>query len=307
MAKPQDLREIDRKKFKEFLDSFDVILTDCDGVIWFLSTPIEGAIETLNLLKTLGKKIFFVSNNSLSTVEQYCQKLESSGFQATPNQIIIPAKVIAWYLKKLNFDGEVFTIGSTPFQKVLKDSGIKLADSPPLSVMEELSTVREQISDRPSIKAVVCDFDLDCNWIKLTRAILSLQKQNTIFLMGAQDKFVPFSKNVALLGPGPLTNIVTELSGRNPIPCAKPSKVLKDFILEQCEINDPKRCLFIGDSPDSDMQFGTMCNFQKLFVESGTGRLEECTKCAEITPDYYLPELSLLLPVLRQFLEPSRN
>ena len=43
-------------------------------------------------------------------------------------EIITTAKVITWYLKKINFRDEAFVISSPVFRQVLLDGGIKLGE-----------------------------------------------------------------------------------------------------------------------------------------------------------------------------------
>lgn len=45
----------------------DNFLFDCDGVIWNYGKTIPGSIELINKLKQLGKRCFFVTNNSTKT------------------------------------------------------------------------------------------------------------------------------------------------------------------------------------------------------------------------------------------------
>lgn len=44
------------------------------------------------------------------------------------DHIINTAKVIVWYLKKVDFHGEVFAIASETFQNVLKKAGFQLTE-----------------------------------------------------------------------------------------------------------------------------------------------------------------------------------
>ena len=58
---------------ESFLNSFDTVLTDCDGVLWNESEPIQGSPEAINLLRRLGKKVVYVTNNSGHTRVGYVQ------------------------------------------------------------------------------------------------------------------------------------------------------------------------------------------------------------------------------------------
>lgn len=56
------------KLSKEFahklIKDVDNFLFDCDGVIWNYGKAIDGSVELINRLKQLGKRCYFVTNNS---------------------------------------------------------------------------------------------------------------------------------------------------------------------------------------------------------------------------------------------------
>uniref|UniRef100_A0A161M2T1 Phosphoglycolate phosphatase-like protein n=1 Tax=Triatoma infestans TaxID=30076 RepID=A0A161M2T1_TRIIF len=58
MRNLNSLNELERK---EFFDSIDTFLTDCDGVTWLSSEVIPGAADVINRLKEVGKSVFFAA------------------------------------------------------------------------------------------------------------------------------------------------------------------------------------------------------------------------------------------------------
>jgi len=207
-------------------------------------------------------------------------------------------KLIIWYLKKNDFRGEVFAIVSDMSRQILRDAGIRLTEKPKVFDTDPSATVKE-ILDRPSVKAVIVDFDINCNWSMLALAISCLKRKDVLYLTGVTDEWIKFQAlpEIKILGPGPLVRIISAQSGRKPILCGKPSQNLKDYILDKCSVTDPRRCLFIGDTVDQDMKFATMCGFIKLFVGTGCDTLEQAQKEDDTCPDYYLPTLGQLFSV----------
>lgn len=76
------LRLLSSEEFDEFLSSFDLILCDCDGVIWTGSGPtIPRAGEAMQMLKDRCKQVKFVSNNSWRSNSEYLEKFKQIGLE----------------------------------------------------------------------------------------------------------------------------------------------------------------------------------------------------------------------------------
>lgn len=79
----RDLSGLDEAGLRDFLDSFDTIICDCDGVLWRGSVPIAGASDFLNDLKgNLTKNVMYITNNSVKTRQENLDKLLHLGFPA---------------------------------------------------------------------------------------------------------------------------------------------------------------------------------------------------------------------------------
>nr|CAB3484951.1 unnamed protein product [Digitaria exilis] len=61
------------------IDSVETFIFDCDGVIWKGDKLIDGVPETLDLLRSKGKRLVFVTNNSTKSRKQYGKKFETLG------------------------------------------------------------------------------------------------------------------------------------------------------------------------------------------------------------------------------------
>ncbi|XP_076644082.1 uncharacterized protein LOC143354147 [Halictus rubicundus] len=295
-TRPTNLSDMTSDQLQTFLNSFDVVLSDCDGVLWIIDEAIPGAVETLKRFQDLGKRVFLVTNNSLPSFDRYKEKVRPGGLELKQEQLLIPSKAIAWYLNKINFRDEVFVIGSKALRQVLADHGIKMTpESHPVSNEDDLMETMDAVFDIESTKAVVADFSLNADWTKFAYAVACLCNKDVLYLTGTMDEWLICGKDKRTLGSGPINDVISRQSGRTPIQCAKPSSVFKDCVRELCQIKDPKRCLFIGDSTSTDMPFATECGFQKLFVESGLDKIGDAMKNPQTRPDYYISSLGALL------------
>ena len=80
-AQSKQLAESDKLPLIEATNTF---IFDCDGVIWKGDCLIEGIEETLDMLRSMGKRLIFVTNNSTKSRKSYAKKFESLGLKVTP-------------------------------------------------------------------------------------------------------------------------------------------------------------------------------------------------------------------------------
>ncbi|XP_077261271.1 uncharacterized protein LOC143896951 isoform X2 [Temnothorax americanus] len=201
-------------------------------------------------------------------------------------------------MKLQNLEKQVFLVTNNSTKTLenyiesAQHAGLNLS-SPKVFQTDPAATLK-QLLDRPSIKAVIVDFDVNCNYSMLALAISCLQRKDVLYITGITEEWLQVSPQIKILGPGPLINLISTQSGKKPISCGKPSQNLKDYILDKCNVTDPQRCLFIGDTANQDMKFASMCGFIKLFVGTGYDTLEQAQKEDDTCPDYYLPNLNQL-------------
>ncbi|KAH0956519.1 hypothetical protein HN011_002297 [Eciton burchellii] len=299
MSKIKNINEFSMEQLQEFLMSFDIVMSDIDGVLSHNNMLIGGTCEALKKLEKLGKQVHLITNNNISNDKEF-----SKLFNFLPEQIINPMKVIIWYLKKINFDfnNEVVGIVSDAAWSDLTEAGLRLI-KPEVSFNDPMNKILKQVLDRPSVKAVIIDFDFHCNWSKIALSISCLQREDVLYISGATDEWIIIKSGNSLhriVGCAPLIDLITRQSGRDPIVCGKPSEALKDYVLNVCNVTDPRRCLFIGDSLNSDMNFALMCGFIKLLVGTGIDTLENAQKKENIQPDYYISSLNQLFAAYKE-------
>ena len=75
-----EIGSMSQSELDDFLNSFDTVLTDCDGVLWTGSVAIDGSPEVIQALRKLGKKVIYVTNNSTKSRKEYLTKFTDLGF-----------------------------------------------------------------------------------------------------------------------------------------------------------------------------------------------------------------------------------
>ena len=76
----QDLINLSPEDQKAFFNSFDTVLTDCDGVLWSGNNPINGSVEMIHKFREMGKKVIYVTNNATRSRKEYSKKFHDLGF-----------------------------------------------------------------------------------------------------------------------------------------------------------------------------------------------------------------------------------
>ncbi|RWW11582.1 hypothetical protein GW17_00024801 [Ensete ventricosum] len=97
-AAAQRLENVD-----ELIDSVETFIFDCDGVIWKGDKLIDGVPGTLDMLRSKGKRLVFVTNNSTKSRKQYGKKFETLGLSVSEEEIFASSFAAAAYLKSIDF------------------------------------------------------------------------------------------------------------------------------------------------------------------------------------------------------------
>ncbi|KAK1423681.1 hypothetical protein QVD17_18988 [Tagetes erecta] len=175
---------------QNLLDSVDCFLFDCDGVIWKGDTLIDGVPQTLEMLRSKGKKLVFVTNNSSKSRKQYAHKFQSLGIPVTEEEMFSSSFAATMYLKVNEFPPEkkVYVIGGEGIIEELKLAGFIGLGGPEdgkKTVQLKANTLFEH--DK-SVGAVVVGIDPYINYYKLQYGTLCIRENpGCIFIATNRD------------------------------------------------------------------------------------------------------------------------
>ncbi|KAI4462853.1 4-nitrophenylphosphatase-related [Holotrichia oblita] len=301
-----DLTNLSKTEVKKFIDSFDVVLTDCDGVLWLDNQVYEGTPQVLNYLRDLGKKIFYVTNNSTKNRNDFLRKAEKLGFVSKKEEIMSTAYLTANYLKERNFNKKVYVIGSKGITSELDEVNIKYLPIGPDVMKYDLLEYIDNFKLEPDVGAVIVGFDEHISYIKMLKAASYLKDPDCLFIATNTDERFPVSNSSAVKpGSGAIVKCIEIGAHRKPLVIGKPETYIAQAVEKICKI-EPERTLMIGDRCNTDILLGTRCGYQTLLVLSGVTKIEEVQKWKEsskkeendLVPDFYLNSLGDLLPLI---------
>ncbi|XP_015600622.1 glycerol-3-phosphate phosphatase [Cephus cinctus] len=295
---PKYVTRFSKDELKSFVDSFDVVLSDCDGVLWRETEAVPGSPEAVKKFKEMGKRFFYVTNNNTKTREELFRKAKALNYDASPEEIVCTSFLTAMYLKEKNFDKTVYIVGSDGIGKELDAVGIKHIGIGP-DVMEGDDDVEMIKAFKPNaeVGAVVVGLDVNFSYPKLTKAATYLNDPNVLFIGTNCDAEKPSPNSNKFPESGCLIRAVEVATNRRAVILGKPEAYVSQYVIKKYSL-EPKRTLMIGDNCSTDIKLGKRCGFKTLLVLTGVTNSHDFEKmltateeAQQIIPDYYAQEL----------------
>ncbi|KAH8069499.1 phosphoglycolate phosphatase [Aureococcus anophagefferens] len=253
---------------QEFLDSVDVFIFDCDGVIWKGDSLIDRVPAVLKKLRELGKRIFFVTNNSTKSRKGYKKKFEGLGLEVEPEEIFSSSFAAAAYLEQTKFKDtgkKVYIIGESasgeldligvPHIGAGADSA-KAPDMKPGGMLE----VDEDIG------AVVVGFDREVNYYKIQTAQLAINELGAEFIATNLDAVTHLTDAQEWAGNGAMVGAIKGC-GREPRR-RQAVALMIDYMEEKFGLDRARICM-VGDRLDLDILFGNDNGLKSCLTLSG--------------------------------------
>lgn len=178
-----------QNEWLEILPKVKYVLSDCDGVLWNGDRAIEGARECLAMLRELGKKICYVTNNSTKTRQDgvnHCRKLN---FDAEVDDVYCTSYATGAYLKSKGVKS-IYLIGSSALRKEIMMQGIICNELGPESSDGLWSSLKNMQLGNP-VDAVVVGYDANFSIPKVCRAASYLLNPQCLFVATNEDQSLP--------------------------------------------------------------------------------------------------------------------
>ncbi|XP_063931611.1 uncharacterized protein LOC135143645 [Zophobas morio] len=270
-----DLNNNRSKKSLEalFINQFDYFLFDCDGVLWCGEKLIPGAFDAVLQLQNLGKKLYFLTNNSTRSRAEYISKFKNFGLVVELNQVITSSYLAALYLQS-KLEGQqsakkVFAIGQSGLIEELSNVGIEVECAQSEHPFDGEKFKAWKPDDK--VFAVVAGLDKNMSYLNLSKAICYLQDPRILFIATNTDATYPCGGGRLAPGCGCLVKFLEYAVNRTSIVMGKPSKVLADYVTHRLELDVSKTCM-VGDRLETDILFGKSIGAKTLLVFTGVQR-----------------------------------
>ncbi|TGO20705.1 hypothetical protein BPAE_0273g00130 [Botrytis paeoniae] len=299
MASPKYLTG-DQSAINEFIDQFDVFLFDCDGVLWSGDHIFPGTVETLELLRSKGKKVVFVTNNSTKSRTEYQKKLTTLGIPSNVDEIFGSAYSSAIYISRILKlpapKNKVFVLGESGIETELKTEGVEfIGGTDPAYRRDITPDDYKGIADGSllddDVGVVLAGLDFHINYLKLCHAYHYLRR-GAVFLATNTDSTLP-SNHTFFPGAGSISIPLINMIGKEPTALGKPNQAMMDSIEGKFQFDRKKTCM-VGDRLNTDIKFGIEGKLGgTLAVLTGVSKKEEWeAENAPVVPAYYVDKLS---------------
>ncbi|KAM7271387.1 hypothetical protein ACFE04_030601 [Oxalis oulophora] len=297
------------------VDSVQAFLFDCDGVIWKGDKLIPGVAQTLDFLRSKGKKLVFVTNNSSKSRKQYAHKFETLGISVSQDEIFSSSYAAAMYLKLNDFpqDKEVYVIGGQGIVDELQLAGYTAHGGPEDGEKKAEWKTSCFFEHDKNVGAVVVGIDPFINYYKLMYGTLCIRENpGCLFVATNRDAVGHMTDLQEWPGAGCMVGAICGSTEREPIVVGKPSTLMMDLLQKKFGISASKMCM-VGDRLDTDILFGQSAGCKTLFVLSGvTPESVLHDPSNKIHPDFYTSQRGQesgrsLLTVVDKSKEPTRS
>lgn len=294
-----------------------VAIFDMDGVLYRGSDVMPHAKETLERLRKAGWQVFFATNNSTATREEYVARLSRLGLGGDLDHVITSAYATAHYLERLTpKPKDVLVIGADGLRAEIRAVGISVRDAntlpgtepPPAAVADGVDpgAMRRYLVSLalpPVGDTVVVGLDLHFTYAKLAEAqrwVLAGAR----LISSNRDRAYPVEGRL-LPGAGTIVAAIEVATEQRAVCVGKPEPFLFEEAIRRASAlsagaADP--VVVIGDATEYDMVAAHRVGATGVLILTGL-TLESALKSAkgEAAPDHVIRSLDELftLPEFR--------
>jgi 4-nitrophenyl phosphatase len=252
---------------------------DLDGVIYEGDHAIQGASDTIRLLKKKGLEMFFITNNSAKKRSSLSAKLTQLGIEAEVGNIMTSGYATFIFLKQLlkNKKARILVIGSKELE-------------------EELTQLDFEIAVEGPVDILVVGLDLNLNYNTIKRGLNALH-HGALFVACNQDRHFPIGDGLISPACGSIVAALSWACGRKPDHVVgKPNTIMLE-LLARFRGFKPKEILVVGDTMESDIAMASEFGCESVLIIK-----PETIFCFKegIRPNYQTKNVKGLLSIIEE-------
>ena len=253
------------------LERYDAFLFDLDGVLYRGDQPIPGAADAVAAIRTAGRGVAFMTNNSAGTPDDVAGRLHGMGIPASAPEVATSAAPTARMLADRGCRS-AFVVGEAGIRQALTDAGIEV-----------------RAGDAAEVDAVVVGLDRTADYTVLRHASVLVDRGAALVGTNADASF-PVADGVRWPGAGALIAAIATTTGAVAEIVGKPNAPLYLDARERAGGGVP---LVIGDRLDTDIAGAAALGWDSLLVLTGITGHEDLDG-SPVRPTLVSEDLSIL-------------
>ncbi|OWF47493.1 glycerol-3-phosphate phosphatase-like [Mizuhopecten yessoensis] len=292
-----NVRHLTQNNLDHFLQSYDTFMLDCDGTLYGTDhvTEIPNVPEAIYKLRTIGKHLLFVTNNSMHSNERYVNKFKEVGFEANESDIFGVANAAAVYLRHIaKVEGKVYVVGGQGMKQELDKYRLESFGAGPDPDQASWDPKQLlQMEFRDNVQAVLVGFDEHFHYNKIFKALSYLRDPKCLYVAtNVVETAVKIGSGRVQPTTGALIQAISVPAKREPLVVGKPGTLLLDCIRHKHPDIDLSRTVFIGDGLRSDIAFANNIGVDSVLVLTGSGALDKIDG-PDVKPTYVMDSFEL--------------
>lgn len=258
-------------------ERYDAFLFDLDGVLYRGADPVPRAASAVDRLRSLGKAIAFVTNNSGRTPERVAERLRAVGVDADPSEVETSALATASVLSERGI-ASAFVVGEAGLVEALTAAGVEVAIGDP-----------EQVA---AVDAVVVGWDRHADYTKLRVASVLVERGARLVATNPDASF-PAADGMRWPGAGALLAAIETTTGSSAEVIGKPYPPLLEAGLRRAGGRTP---LVIGDRLDTDIAGAARLGWDSMLVLTGISTRADA-EASDVAATFVADDLRALFDV----------
>lgn len=232
----------------------ETVLCDLDGVLWLAHEPVPGAAEAVEALREGGRRVVFVTNNSVDPVSDQVRALAAIDV-AAEGDVVTSAMAAASLVRR----GErVLVVGGHGIVEAVDHAGAIALTARDAGVPPD---------------AVIVGLDRGVDYPRLSAAATAI-RSGARFIATNTDATFPTPTGPAP-GGGAIVAAVATAAGVEPTVAGKPHAAMAQLIgdvVGGASGFDPATVVMVGDRPETDGLFAGVLGCAFALVRSGVTR-----------------------------------
>jgi len=244
------------------LSAKKLFLFDLDGVLLKgKESPVKiGGVRIFEKIRSQGKKLTIVTNNSTDTVQTVLGRLRAQGIDVGDDEIITSARLTAEYVAKKYPKATYFLVGEK-------------------GLAEELDRLGLRRTRGRSAGVVVVGLDRHLTYAKLDRAVMIAKGGAAI--VAAHSARLYMSRKGPAITVGPILKAVESGSGKRGFSVGKPAPLIFETAMKRAGCTR-KETVMIGDQEDTDVEGANNAGIDSILVRTGVYDGKRKTKATAI-------------------------